>query len=46
MLLRKRVSSIWQKKKVLDILELPEDVSKDRRKAKGLIKSVMLPVIF
>ena len=34
------------KKKVLDILESPGDVSKDRRKGKGLIMSVMLPVIF
>ena len=36
------MSSIWQKKKVLDILESPEYVSKDKRKAKGLIMSVML----
>ena len=30
------------KKKVLDILEFTEYVYKDRRKAKGLIMSVML----
>lgn len=35
------------KKKMLDILEFPEDASKDRRKPKGLLSmSVMLPVIF
>ena len=30
----------------MDILELADDIYKDRRNAKGLIMSVMLPDIF
>ena len=34
------------RKKVLYTLEFSDDASKDRRKAKGLSMSVMLPVVF
>ena len=31
---------------VVDMLEFPENFSKDKGKAKGLLKLLMLPVIF